>query len=123
VGRGERLRGEVKPSLEPSSEPPKVGDAWFLGRPGEGGTWRDMSTAPCFPVNSASDGRSFIGGDKRRDELSCPRFRLRTLVFAECPFINGELALAPPTSVLVLIPGWPMTEPALDVGRDWATPA
>jgi hypothetical protein len=45
------------------------------------------------------------------------------LLLADCPFMSGELTL-PPTKVLVLIVGLsPMTDPALEVGRDWATPA
>lgn len=79
-----------------------------------------MSTAPCFPVNSASEGRSFaFGGDGRRCALAslAPRLRLSTLAFADCPFISGELTL-PPTNVLELIVGVPMTDPALEVGRD-----
>lgn len=50
------------------------------------------------------------------------RFRLRALLFAECPFIKGELGLAP-TSVLELMDGSPWNEFALDTGRDCATPA
>jgi hypothetical protein len=66
-----------------------------------------MSTAPCFPVSSASEGRSFESGAETRGEALAsfwPRFRLRTLALAECPFINGEFTL-PPTNVLELIAG------------------
>lgn len=61
-----------------------------------------------------------FGGDGRRCELASlvPRLRLRTLAFADCPLIRGELTL-PPTNVLVLMaPGVPITDPALEVGRD-----
>jgi hypothetical protein len=121
-------RGDVKPSLS-LSEPPKVGEGGPCGWPGEGGTWRDMSTVPlwlCLPLSSASEGRSFmVGGEARRaaGSLFALRFRLSMLLLLDCPFMSGELTL-PPTRVLVLMVGLsPMTDPALEVGRDWATPA
>jgi len=83
-----------------------------------------MSTAPLWlrlPLSSASDGRSFmVGGEARRVEgsLVALRFRLSMLLLLDCPFMSGELTL-PPTKVLVLIVGLsPMTDPALEVGRD-----
>lgn len=66
-----------------------------------------------------------VGGEARRVEgsLVALRFRLSMLLLLDCPFMSGELTL-PPTKVLVLIVGLsPMTDPALEVGRDWATPA
>lgn len=39
----------------------------------------------------------------------------------ECAFSRGELGFA--TRVDELMLGWPTMDPALDVGRDWATPA
>jgi hypothetical protein len=85
-----------------------------------------MSTAPCFPVSSASEGRSFeSGGEVRFEELASPRprFKLRTLALADCPFINGEFTLGPTNVLELIVAGWPMTDPALETGRDWATPA
>jgi hypothetical protein len=56
----------------------------------------------------------------RCEELASPwpRFRLRTLALVDCPFINGEFT-PPPTNVLeLMVAGWPMTDPALETGRD-----
>jgi hypothetical protein len=58
----------------------------------------------CFPLSSASEGRSFkVGVAVRRVEsLTALRFRLSMLLLVDWPFIKGELAL-PPTRVLLLI--------------------
>ena len=82
-----------------------------------------MSTAPLWlrlPLSSASEGASLTaGGEARRVEsLVALRFRLRTLLLLDWPFISGELTL-PPRRVLLLMAGWLLAiDPALDVGRD-----
>jgi hypothetical protein len=47
-----------------------------------------------------------------------PKFKLSTLLLFEWFFIKGELT-PPPTRVLELMAGWPTTDPALELGRDW----